>query len=210
MDLIIGISGCSGGMLGPQGMYPILEKLCNKSDSFRFMAMNTIPEDMRMNIDRILQLVHQNLQNYEHIYLMGYSMGGGVAAVAASEINQNALEAVNGLILLNSQTEGLDRLKTLKIPVLFYQGKEDTCFPSWEKQSIYTRYQGAKKLVEIEKMDHDCLLREGYLSRECSHNLAKDILKELSLLFLSASEGIDRQEELVLKALESDPLCRVM
>ncbi len=151
MSLVVAISGCGGGGSGPQNLFQTLQRKCRKPD---FVPIDTIPDDYHENIKRVKDLVSSHLN--QNVYLMGYSMGGAIAACAAYELNKQRPNAIQGLIFLNTQTEGLQALQELSVPVLFFHGTEDRYFPVQDIQDIYDKYQGDKELVLVEGMGHDC------------------------------------------------------
>ncbi len=176
-SLIIAISGCGGGTSGPGSLYHSLEEKYAKRSDTRFLPIETIPDDLMENILRVSDLVHAQLAHYQHIYLMGYSMGGGVAAITAAELNSERPGTIKGVILLNSQTEGLQALNQLSVPVVFIHGRNDAYFPIEEIRSCYDRYRGPKKLVLIDGMDHNC--RFDWFKRVDLLNITSNLLNQL-------------------------------
>ncbi len=175
-NLLIAISGCGGGTQGPQGIYQLFSKHCDYADILPF---DTLPEDVQENAARISKIAQEHFDR--SIILVGHSMGGAIAAQAAYALNQNGESPVKGLVLINTQPEGMQALKELNIPVLFYNGKNDEVFPSWQVESIYEGYKGRKRKVEIEGLDHDLTTRD-------KNALANDALAEIKGFFFEGSE----------------------
>lgn len=204
MSLLIAISGSGGGNKGPQGIYPCLQQLYG-SDNLRILPFETLPNDIDKNVEEVSKVVLSNAASYKNIYLVGYSMGGAVAALAANKINDTHQGTVKGLVFLDTQTDGLIVLKKLKIPALFYHGKEDQCFPAWQIESVYRSYSGPKRMVELEGLDHD-LSQGSASSKEFSQDLAKDIFAEISNFFFN--EGLkepNERNEIITRSISLTP-----
>jgi pimeloyl-ACP methyl ester carboxylesterase len=162
----VAISGCSGGVKGPLGLYATLkQKLPPKMD---FIAIDTIPDDIENNVKQVVAeaLSHQGAES--GVYLMGYSMGGAVAALSAYQLQQSNPGVVKGVILLSPQTDGLSALGKLNLPVLAFIGENDEYF---------TPREITRSLKDVEKKEI-CII-EGV-----GHNLAnnktrssKDLIK---------------------------------
>lgn len=192
MTLLIAISGTGGGNRGPQGIYQLLGQQTN------ILPIDTFPGEVDKNVEKVRQISLDQFKAYENIIFMGHSMGGAVAVRAASEVNKLAPGRVKGIVLLSTQTEGLQILKDLAIPVLFYHGQEDEIFPSWQMKTPYNRCAGPKRMVLLEGLDHD-LGRKGK-SKEYAHDLAKDVLSEMNNFFADPkAEIITRQVHLTPK-----------
>lgn len=179
-SLIVAISGSGGGNRGPQGIYRQFEKL--EGPGIRVVAVDTIPDDVPRNSEKVTQLILSQKQLPQSVYLVGYSMGGAVAAIAAYELSQKHEGLVKGVVLLSSQTDGLRALFELNIPVLFYHGQKDSIFPLWEMESIYARLPGQKKMVQAVGLEHS-LAPNGLKSSRHTHQLAQDVVKEISDFF---------------------------
>lgn len=206
MRQIIAISGCGGGNEGPQGIYPQL-KSSFLGDNVSVLPLDTLPNDIEKNVQKVKALALK-VQGQGDLYLMGYSMGGAVAAQAAYELNQTKEGTVKGVVLLNSQTDGLQLLKDLKIPVLFYRGKEDQVVPSWQAEGPYNKYSGPKKLVELEGLDHGFKKHKSF--GRYKESLAQDLQSEINEFFFTGpnqnqsgqtSKSITANENWLVKVL---------
>ena len=186
MKVLIAISGCGGGNQGPQGIYPELQKLY-ENDSLKVLPFDTLPDDVEANVERVSKIASQHLGTGKAIYLMGHSMGGAVAAQAAAELNQGTEKPVKGVVLLNSQTDGLQYLDDLNIPVLFYQGEADDVFPPWQIESTFKYYPGIKKMVKIGGLDHGLSNGNIPASEEFTQSLSKDLYSEVSSFLFNGS-----------------------
>jgi pimeloyl-ACP methyl ester carboxylesterase len=154
-DLIIAISGAGGGTSGPQGFYDYLKPYMANED-ISVIQMETIPGNIHDNASRVAETVSRNFDRFRNIYLMGWSMGGAVAILSTYQINiEKQTDTIKGLILLAPQSDGIQLLKELKVPVLFCHGKKDETVPLWTVQGRYDQYQGMKEIVLFEGLDHD-------------------------------------------------------
>ena len=82
---IVAVSGCSGGNKGPVGLYESLGKKYLDHD-VKFHAIDTTADDIEVNIDKVIRAASESSHAFEKTYLMGYSMGGAVAALAAEKM----------------------------------------------------------------------------------------------------------------------------
>lgn len=198
MNILITISGCSGGNKGPQGIYTSFNRFA-EDGRLSIINVETVPDDINANVKRVSDIAREALEK-GNVYLLGYSMGGAVAALVAAELKQAGGANVKGLILLDTQTDGLHVLKGLKIPVLFYHGKEDQVFPLAQIKSMSRRCQGPKKIVVVEQLDHDLNLHHGKL-KDLTTVLANDIFNEISRFFFSNTNQSVSDEPIVPKFL---------
>ena len=199
--LVINISGCGGGDKGPQGIYPIIKKLFSHQ-AVSVINIDTTPDELYPNIQKVAKLAFESSKDYKKIILVGYSMGGAVAALTANQLNQDGKETINGIALLSTQTDGLQHLGDLNIPILFYHGSKDPYFSSQEIESIFSRYQGPKKLVQVENLGHNLAHEKStYVSSKYVHELAKDIHKEINSFFLNSEKDLWKPEEATTKTL---------
>lgn len=195
---IIAISGCGGGNKGPQEIYRYLEKAC-QSHSLKIVRFDTLPDDELGNVDGVSNIALEIIRSGGNIYVVGHSMGGGVAALAAHQLNQIHPRTVKGLVLIDTQTEGLQVLQRLVIPVLFYHGREDEIFPVWQIESHYQRYSGPKRMVEIKDLDHNLRhVRYPTKSEVYTRDLALDLFSEITDFFFT--RGV-KKEEIVTREL---------
>lgn len=183
MNLFIAISGCSGGNRGPQGIYQQFKK----NDIFDILPVNTIPDDIENNVLQITSIALEKLKSYKNIFLIGYSMGGAIAVKAAKQLNDSGSK-ISGLALLSTQTDGLHDLKSLNVPVLFCHGSEDLYFPIWQITSIFNGYNGPKKMVVIDEVDHDFTLSQEKMHSNYSSELCKMVFMEITEFFLAKAE----------------------
>lgn len=154
-DLIIAISGAGGGSSGPQGFYDQLKPYLANED-ISVIQMETIPGNIHDNVSRVAETVSLNFDRFRNIYLMGWSMGGAIAILSAYQINiEKQTDTIKGLVLLAPQSDGIQLLKELKVPILFCHGKKDETVPLWTVQARYDQYQGMKEIVLFEGLDHD-------------------------------------------------------
>ncbi len=201
-DLVIAISGSQGGSSGPQGIYQVLQNYWNDK-LIKILSVTTVPEDVNKNVQQISEIALESLQSYENIYFIGYSMGGAVAALVAYQLNTLAEGRVKGVVFLATQTDGLVALKELKIPVLFYHGQNDECILLWQIESWYAKYQGPKKMIQLEKATHDFSPKKHFkLFADYTNNLAQEVAAEMSqFLFQQTTEG--QNEQVVVKNIYS-------
>lgn len=183
-SLYITISGSDGGHLGPQNIYSLLQSE-DESHSIKVLAIETLPNEVEKNVQRTVEAALGQLQLVEKIYLVGYSMGGAVAAQAAYVLNNKVKNAVKGLVLVATQTDGMQPLQSLDIPVLFYHGKMDQVFPAWQVETLYKKYKGPKMMIEVERLDHSCLLEAQRRSTVYSKALASHLLHSMRDFFAS-------------------------
>ncbi len=188
-DLLLAISGCTGGNQGPQGVYKLLrEKFSN--NSLHIQPVYTLPDDIIKNVQQITRIASEQLNFYDNVYVMGYSMGGTVAVQMAHELNKEGKNQIKGLVLLATQTEGMHVLSELNIPVLFYHGKEDEFFPPWQIETLFEKYPGPKKMVEIEHVGHNFAPEGALRLKSYTQVLAKHILGEISDFFSEIKQDV--------------------
>jgi len=180
-NLIIGVSGSSGGNQGPAGLYKFLRK--NRGGGCKFFALPTIPDDLLGNIQKVEQVVASQLyKQHADVYLMGYSMGGAVAAIACERIEKKNPGSIKGVILLSSQTEGLQALKSLNVPLLMIHGGQDEYFPAETLQRIFRELPSKKEWMLIEQGAHN-LMPHAETSLANTSDLAQKISKEVKSFF---------------------------
>lgn len=173
-DLIIAISGAGGGKTGPQGYYRQLNSHLG-TEQFTVFPMETTRDNIPYNISKVANLVSLNFDRFKNVYLMGWSMGGAVAILSAYQINSEMQdERIKGLILLAPQSDGTHLLKELKMPILFCHGDRDETVPLWTVQGKYEDYEGMKKILIFEGLDHDFKL-DGTKTETPIHIIAKKI-----------------------------------
>lgn len=114
----------------------------------------------------------------DHIVLHGLSLGTGVAAKLATEVNAQALimEAPYTAIvdvagerhpylpvgvLLWDQFPTRDVIADIKMPVLIAHGDEDTVIPLDHSKRLYDLAPEPKKLLIMPGSDHNTLVRDG-------------------------------------------------
>ncbi len=187
-NLLLTISGAGGGSKGPQGIYPLLGQLFQES-SIDVISVDTIRDDANGTINRVASIAEESFSAYDGIYLMGYSMGGGVAACAAHRINQLAPGKVKGVCLLATQTDGLGALLELDIPTLFYVGENEQYFPERELDSVFKRLKAKKKMIIVDNLDHSLRAESSCFRRNtrCTEKLAGNVFDEFSTFFLQSS-----------------------
>lgn len=200
MNLFITVSGCGGGAEGPQGIYQHLQK-SEENSSLKVLPFDTLPNDTKTNVENVARLVLENQGNYKNIYLVGHSMGGAIVTQAAHQLNEKSAGSVKGIVLLNTQVEGLNDLKKTTIPVLFYHGKEDQYFPIWQYNSIYKRCLGPRRVVHLENLDHDFAPgKNGPKLKGLTQDLASDLLAEISSFFLKDTQA-ESQTEIITRPI---------
>lgn len=206
MSLIIAISGYSGGKQGPNRVYSHLQNFSTGEGPFTIFPIETLPNSIQKNVDLVTEIALENFKNYECIYLIGYSMGGAVAVQAAYDLNQKIEGLVKGKIFISTQTDGLNVLKNLDLPVLFYHGKEDRDIRFWEAEYVYDSYTGIKKMIIVEGLDH-CLATENSYSKskEFSLKIASDIYSEISEFFAKPQEKNEVSAKAIHKIIPLNP-----
>lgn len=182
--LILTISGSSGGDRGPQGIYRLFPGYLN-DHSVTVLSVDTIPDSVQENVVKVIQIAQERINLYDRIYLVGYSMGGAVAVqVAHHLIKTTGTDRVAGIVLLSTQTDGLQPLKELDIPVLFYCGSEDEYFPLWQIKPHSENYKGQKRFVQVDHLKHDLSpINYSYISSRYINSLAKDVTDEMNSFF---------------------------
>ena len=200
-SVIIAVSGCGGGNSGPKGMYHRLGKHLD-GRSVEVLNIETIPDNIAQNIESVNRLAHEAIARNQNVYLMGYSMGAAVAAIAAQQLNSDGKNSVKGVGLISSQTDGLSALFELNIPVLFYHGSADPFFSSLELLDIFRKYQGPKQFVIIENAGHN-LCPEGskYVSDGYVEELSKEVAEGISHFLLESSAQSSSCENVVTKKI---------
>jgi pimeloyl-ACP methyl ester carboxylesterase len=191
MRQIIAISGSSGGNSGPQGVYSELQSHY-QDETLSVSRLDTSPDEIDENVKKVLKAA----EKADEVYLMGYSMGGAVAASAAGQLG----DKLKGVVLLNTQTEGLYCLKNLNVPVLFYHGSEDEYFPKWQVEGLFKGYSGPKKWVELEGLNHGFRSSSG----QYTQSLASELHSEISHFFFEGSY-IEENGTEITKSLPADP-----
>ena len=156
IKVIIGVSGCSGGTQGPAGLYKFLAR--NTEANCKFIAIPTIPDNLLANIENLQKVIFSQLQTGDaDIYLMGYSMGGAVAAVSAYNSEQMQKGVIKGVILLSPQTDGLHVLQSIDVPVLMIQGREDEYFSAEALEKIFIELPQKKEMILIDQAKHNLM-----------------------------------------------------
>lgn len=196
-SLLLTVSGSGGGSSGPQEIYPHLNRFLEK-DSVDVVSIETTKNDPNATLEKVCHTAKNNFENYEDIYIMGYSMGGGVAALAAKRIIETISDKVRGVFLLSSQTDGLGSLFDLNIKVLFYYGEQEEYFPKWQVESIFKRCTGAKKFIQKSGLNHSLgqNIKSFKKSRSYSLLLAEDVARTFSEFFLKSTSNDSGNEVL--------------
>ena len=177
MSLFIAISGCGGGNRGPQDIYKILKKKCPAS--VKVLSVNTIPNDIQKNVEKISKIAQKKLKSYENIYLIGYSMGGTIAILTAQALNKDGKNLIKGMALLATETSCLSLINELNIPIMFYHGTMDSFFPIWQIEPFYQKYPGSKKMIRVEGVDHSFAPSSGLVDHSGKAKISQNLLSEL-------------------------------
>jgi dienelactone hydrolase len=206
--LVLTVSGHSGGTGGPQGIYQQFSS-CWKDKSVTVINVDTIPDSVEENVARVFQIAQERSNSYDKIYLVGHSMGGAVVAQVARNMKLAGNHRVAGVALLSTQTDGLQALKDIDTPVLFYHGSEDGYFPIWQMESSFRACKGQKKFVQVDGLGHDLSrAKDSYVSEHFVRNLAKDVIAEMSSFFNAeeAQQGLGKDrivtKKIPLRALD--------
>jgi dienelactone hydrolase len=199
-SLYITISGSDGGHLGPQSIYTHLQQQ-DETRSIKILSIETIANEIQGNVQRTVNAALEQLNNYDKIYIVGYSMGGAIAVQAALELTKKT-EKICGLALLATQTEGLQPLKDLHIPVLFYHGKNDEYFPTWQVEGPYKKYTGPKTMIEVEGLNHALIGQAQKRSEGYSRALASHILHSMQDFFTDGPQGGDAEFGIISATVE--------
>ncbi len=171
-DLLITTSGCSGGSGGPHGVYHCLQQFLT-GYNVSVMPVKTIPKSVDKNVKKITDLILKNLDNYQDFYLAGWSMGGATAVQVAYKINNELkIDRVKGIVLLATQTDGAQPLRDLKIPVIFYHGREDNTIPFWNNEGTYDKYKSKKRIFVVESLGHEFTENVNTFAQHISANMA--------------------------------------
>ncbi len=184
--LLIAISGCSGGNKGPLEVYSRLQSHWDTKE-VRVLQLETIPDSVIENIELVVKTVlDQPTSSYKDVFLVGYSMGGAVALGAAASLLEKQICKVKGIALLSTQTDGLQVLTTLNLPILFYHGSRDEFFQPSEIKRFYNKYEGPKKMVIVSKGGHN--LGPKYAASPYGKALARNIADDIKGLFRATKE----------------------
>jgi dienelactone hydrolase len=176
---IVAVSGYSGGNKGPVGLYESLSKKYFYHD-VKFHAIDTTADDIEVNIDKVIKAASESSHAFEKTYLMGYSMGGAVAALAAERMLLEKIGEIAGVILLSTQIDGLYPLIKNPIPTLFIHGTSDPIFQEWEIESVYKSCKGDKQLVWLKGLDHSWkALGQHYVSASYTDQLAQCVFDNI-------------------------------
>lgn len=167
---IVAVSGYSGGGEGPLGLYATLKK--QPPSKMDFIPIDTIPNDIENNVKKVVAEALSNQEPEGGVYLMGYSMGGAVAALSAYQLQQSNPGVIKGVILLSPQTDGLSALANLNLPVLAFIGEGDEYFTPREITRSLKDVQ-KKEICIIEGVGHNL----GKNKTRSSGDLAKLLTK---------------------------------
>lgn len=193
-NLLITISGSGGGNQGPLGIYKNFES--STTDTFQVINMDTLKDKIGDNVARVVDVVTKNLEKYKNIYLMGYSMGGAVVALATYQLNSEDRSPIKGIVFLATQTEGLQYLMGINVPVLFFHGTDDEYFPLWQLQSTFKRYKSEKQMVVIKGASHSFRPEKNHSTD--TQKLAKDIWEHSIDFFSEKKMNSSNQTEKAL------------
>ena len=207
-DLLIGVSGCGGGSRGPRrNFYKRLQyHLASHDHHVAVIPMETIPDNINDNIERMVQLIQDNSDKYRNIYLMGWSMGGAVAVLSAYKMNtERSTCPVKGLILLATQSEGTQPLQVLNIPVLFCHGDADDTVPLWMLEGTYQKYHNRKRILIFQGLDHQ-FVGPAWTGDEPIRLIAEHAVQVfLHHHHLSSAEGSDSNGDSVTRVMIRAP-----
>ncbi len=191
-SLVITLPGSSGDQAGPQGIFDRLIPLF-KEVSIDMEQIKGIQDDFFKTLEHAESRFKQRMNSYDNIYLLGYSMGGGVAVQLANKVAPYAKDKLKGITLLSTQTEGLLPLESLKIPTLFYHGSEDEYFPTWQLESCFSRCKNFKsRFITATGLNHS--LRDSKTNRSNPTAIALSIFEEMKGFHLDKSESFSEEK----------------
>lgn len=155
-SLLITICGCGGGKTGPNGVYELLETTFKEFKiNMDVIMVETYPNSFDYNVNLLMDVVENNLDKYQDIYLCGWSMGAAVSIETTYQINNKFHNMpIKGIISLATQGAGTKNITKLNVPILFIHGKDDLCIPPFVSEVLCERYQNAKKLILLKKTNH--------------------------------------------------------
>lgn len=183
MTNLIAICGCSGGEKGPQSIYTHFTKLSTHTE-MKYLPYTTIPDNIKKNAIKVVALVKgQFLKTQRPTILIGHSMGGAAAVLAAKLLDEENPLFLKGLVLINPQTEGLYHLQSVKAPMLFIHGSKDSFFPLWQLESSIYRHKGAHQKILLPGLGHDLENKYGKETSMHTVTLASLILNEINRAF---------------------------
>lgn len=206
---VIAISGSSGGNRGPSGLYEGLEKH-SAAHGVDFHAIDTIADEIEMNVEKVISAVKSRPFVQSKVLLMGYSMGGAIAALAAERLSEENSESLGGVILLSTQTDGLYPLMERNISSLFFHGTSDPYFQDREIRYLSSMCKGDKRIVWLQDLDHGWKgPGQVYISASYVSELARTVLEEIACFFKTPLSRADSQEERV-RQIPSAPFDRAI
>ena len=127
-------------------------------------------------------LVHERSINPHEIVIYGHSLGGAIGIELASHhpeaaglITESAFTSIVDMarnerayswlpvgLLVRQKFASLEKVPSLKMPVLFIHGVDDEIAPHRMSEQLYNAAPGVKKLVLIEGAGHeDCAINGG-------------------------------------------------
>lgn len=111
----------------------------------------------------------------KQIFIYGHSLGGAIAIdlarkhpEAAGAIVQSSFTSMQGMaklfsyyrvfpisLMLTQRFDSIDKIKFLKVPVLFIHGTDDTVIPAAMSQTLYANAPQPKQLLLVPKAHHN-------------------------------------------------------
>lgn len=183
---LVTVTGCSGGSKGPQGVYKLFENVETPYKSTRYI---TTKEDISKNVNDVISKVQEFFEsNKQPAILMGHSMGGAVVVQAAQKLEKNLPGALGGLVLINSQTDGIFVVKDVSAPLLTINSDGDTWFPVRQLQSLYSRHKGVQRRLIITELSHDLEKNGKDLSKKEVFPLFQTLVAEMNALFIQKQQ----------------------
>ena len=182
---LVTICGCSGGDAGPQSIYKLFN---DQKTLYTHLPYSTVPDKVEENAHNVVEVVNKQCDESRGnmgVILMGHSMGGAVAVMAAKILQQEDRRLVHGIVLINPQTEGLIHLQDIQVPLLTINAEKDEYFPLWQCESLYSRHKGLQHRLLIEGLGHD-LERVGSSIQSVAHTQAlfDVIVREMDDIFI--------------------------
>ena len=167
--LCVCISGDGGGSCGPDFSYQFLKQLVLGEDSIKIECFDTKPSNIDENVDKMCELITGCYQNYQKIYIVGWSLGTVIAVNVVHKLS--VLDQpinINGLIMISPLKRCDKMVRQIYLPIGFIHGKIDVIVPC---ENVY--YLNNKTIVwTIIKIYDDC----GHLFTGRGYDVAQTIL----------------------------------
>jgi len=204
---LVGICGCGGGEEGPQSIYKEFSK-SKEMKGFSYTPLHTEKDEMEENVKNVIKLLQSTYDSTNNkSILIGHSSGGAAAVFAAHELKDQNPNPLQGVVLINPQTDGLHLLEQLEFPLLIIYGQKDRYFRQSSIEGYFETSKAPKQMILMPNLGHDLEEKTNTKTIRHTRELANTIVSLMYKFFIDKELTVDNSVNLPEK---SDHCCNIL